>query len=141
MAHSFDYNLGHYSIASSLYRYIHRTTITLSSALSRDGWVRVVWHLDLSVEYQEGQTGEEDVCASEIVRVLTTRPVLDGTVSGCDETCLDGDTDDSSDLEDDLSECSTDSCEFLETVSVTGPCVLIMSATYKREGLDDRGLH
>ena len=49
-------------------------------------------HLVLSVPEHKYQTREEDITAGEKVRVFRTCPVLDSSVSGPDETCLDGDS-------------------------------------------------
>lgn len=54
-------------------------------------------HLVLSVPSDKDETGKEDISASEKVRVFASCPVLNGSVAGSDQTCLNGDTDYSSD--------------------------------------------
>ena len=54
---------------------------------------RVLWHLVLPIPKHKDEAGKKDITSSEEVRVFTACPVFDGSVSCTDETCLDGNTD------------------------------------------------
>lgn len=62
----------------------------------------VAGQLGLSVPQDEDESRGEDISAGKEVRVLGTRPIFDRTVSSRDQTGLNGDTDNTTDLEDDI---------------------------------------
>ena len=65
--------------------------------LNSDHGAIMLGHLVLPIPDDKDKTGEKNISTGEEVRVLGACPVLDRSVTSSDETCLDGDSYDSSD--------------------------------------------